>query len=190
MKTLVTLDRWWLPVEIRSLRSSSVTNTDSCRCTESPPPPPQLPDWHRVSRLFHQCPVRGGWCQFFNPNARYHLQSWRGSTASRWLLLFGPLDIVATGSEAFGRHANQKLCATAPSSEQAWNDGWWHSVKLPNKLGCGPNAAKTVKVQGSRKSVSSLCCDSPAASVAVMTPSVYQFNMLMYSSPAPYWYFS
>lgn len=126
--------------------------------------PAHPPPWHRVSGLFHQCPARGGGGghQFSNPkrdiisDLRRELQPWRGNAVSRRLLLFGPLDNAAMGFRGNGRHANQELYATASFFSQSRpemtdDDIRWNSS---NKFEFGPNADKTVKVQGFNKSIS------------------------------------
>lgn len=141
-----------------------------------------------------------GWYQFFNPNARYHLWPRGGAAALMWkhsvtvVVVVWPPGQCCHGFRGIGRHANQEPYATAPFSEQAWNDGWRHSVKLSNKLGCGPNAAKTVKVQGFHKSVSKQGIFSLWLTNSICG-SDYTFCLLIQHANAPHspvthWYFS
>lgn len=178
IKTLVTLDRWWLPVEMRSLCSSAVTNTDSCRCTESPlPAHPLTPCQLLVSSVSRQ--RRGRGYQFFNPkrdiisDLRRELQPWRGNAASRRLLLFGPLDNAAIGSEAVAVTLIRNCTPERLFTEQAWNDGWWHSVKLSNKFGFGPKQLKFKAAINLFPNKDFRGSDSPTASVAVTATSLY-----------------
>lgn len=107
---------------------------------------------------------------------REELQPWCGNTASRCLLLFGPLDNVAMGSEALAatlikNRTPQSLFQSRPEmtdDDIRWNSliSWGVGQMLPKQLKFKVFINLFPNKEFSR-------CDSPTVSVAVTTPSVY-----------------